>query len=107
MTRPEVKSQNSNDFYECLFDNYDPYLSNTPTTPVTPTTLTPHASLPMSTPRGSMPVINAEVPKERKRTRMGEEKLSIHASMDTFFKSSSSYMEKMANSFGYDKELSA
>ncbi|KAI8539341.1 hypothetical protein RHMOL_Rhmol09G0174800 [Rhododendron molle] len=38
---------------------------------------------------------------------MGDAELSIHASMDNFFKSSCSYMEKMSNSFGYDKELSA
>ncbi|KAI8551525.1 hypothetical protein RHMOL_Rhmol06G0193700 [Rhododendron molle] len=38
---------------------------------------------------------------------MGDAKLSIHESMATYFKSSTTYMEKMANSFGYDKELSA
>ncbi|KAI8530873.1 hypothetical protein RHMOL_Rhmol11G0093500 [Rhododendron molle] len=67
----------------------------------------PHASLPTSTPRGSMPAANVRVPKGRKRTRMDEAELSIHASMDNFFKSSNSYMEKMANCFGYDKELFA
>ncbi|KAI8543435.1 hypothetical protein RHMOL_Rhmol08G0217700 [Rhododendron molle] len=105
-----VEPHNSNDFYDALFDNYDQQLPNTPTTPVTPTTpATPthHASLPTSTPRGSMPAANAGVPNKRKRTRMGDADLPIHASMDNFFKSSTTYLDKMANSFGYDKELSA
>ncbi|KAI8574848.1 hypothetical protein RHMOL_Rhmol01G0385600 [Rhododendron molle] len=109
MARPDIPEEfsephNSIDFYDAMFENYDQHLPNTPTTPVTPT---PHPSLPTSTPRGSTPAANAGVPNKRKRTRMGDAELSIHASMDSFFKSSCSYMDKMANSFGYDKELSA
>ncbi|KAI8535033.1 hypothetical protein RHMOL_Rhmol10G0143600 [Rhododendron molle] len=109
MARPDIPNEsvephNSNDFYDALFDNYDQHLPNTLTTPVTPT---PHSSLPTSAPRGSMPAPNARVPNKRKRTRMGDAELSIHESMATYFKSSTTYMEKMANSFGYDKELSA
>lgn len=38
---------------------------------------------------------------------MAEEELPIHASMDNWLKMSSGHMEKMVNSFRYDKELSA
>ncbi|KAI8539083.1 hypothetical protein RHMOL_Rhmol09G0153500 [Rhododendron molle] len=118
MARTEVANENaephnSNDFYEALFTEYDVNLPNTPTTPITPTTpstpqpFTPHASLPTSTPRGSMPAANAEAQKGGKRTRMGEAELSIYASMDNYLKSSNVHVEKLANSFGYDKELSA
>ncbi|KAI8555662.1 hypothetical protein RHMOL_Rhmol05G0191000 [Rhododendron molle] len=115
MARPDIPDEfsephNSNDFYDAMFENYDQHLPNTPTTlvtPTTPVTPTPHPSLPTSTPCGSTPAANAGVPNKRKRTRMGDAELSIHASMDNFFKSSCSYMDKMSNSFGYDKELSA
>ncbi|KAI8573869.1 hypothetical protein RHMOL_Rhmol01G0308900 [Rhododendron molle] len=118
MARTEVANEtaepyNSNDFYEALFDEYNGNLPNTPTTPITPTTpstpqpFTPHASLPTSTPRGSMPAANAGAQKGRKRTRMGEAELSIYASMDNYLKSTNVHVEKLANSFGYDKELSA
>ncbi|XP_058180975.1 uncharacterized protein LOC131299441 [Rhododendron vialii] len=118
MAHPEVANEsvephNSNDFYEALFTEYDANLPNTSSTPVTPTTpttpqlFTPHASLPTSVPRGSMSAPNAGAQKGRKRTRIGEAELSIYASMDNFLKSSNVHVEKLANSFGYEKELSA
>ncbi|KAI8538423.1 hypothetical protein RHMOL_Rhmol09G0102100 [Rhododendron molle] len=105
-----AEPHNSNDFYEALFTEYDGNLPNTPTTPLTPTTPQPftlHTSLPTSTPRGSMPTANAGAQKGRKRTRMGEAELSIYASMDNYLKSSNVHVEKLANSFGYKKKLSA
>ncbi|XP_058200366.1 uncharacterized protein LOC131315241 [Rhododendron vialii] len=94
-----------------LFQNDTTLSPATPTTPTTPTTpipptFTPHSSLPTSTPQTSMPQPNAGGTK-RKRTRMGDEELSMLASMQNWMTLSTGYMEKMVNSFGYDKELSA
>ncbi|KAI8545415.1 hypothetical protein RHMOL_Rhmol07G0037300 [Rhododendron molle] len=38
---------------------------------------------------------------------MGDEELSMFASMKNWMTSSDGHMEKMVNCFGYDKELSA
>ncbi|KAI8568458.1 hypothetical protein RHMOL_Rhmol02G0201100 [Rhododendron molle] len=38
---------------------------------------------------------------------MGEAELSIYARMDNLLKSTNDHVEKLANSFGYEKELSA
>ncbi|KAI8550052.1 hypothetical protein RHMOL_Rhmol06G0074300 [Rhododendron molle] len=90
------------------FQNDSPMSPATPTTPTTPIpqTFTPHSSLPTSTPQTSVPQPNAGGTK-RKRTRMGDEELSMFASMKNWMDSSDGHMEKMVNCFGYDKELSA
>ncbi|KAI8561258.1 hypothetical protein RHMOL_Rhmol04G0324700 [Rhododendron molle] len=87
------------------FQNDSPMSPATPTTPIPPT-FTPHSSLPTSTPQTSVPHPNAGGTK-RKRTRMGDEELSMFASMKNWMTSSDGHMEKMVNCFGYDKELSA
>ncbi|KAI8523415.1 hypothetical protein RHMOL_Rhmol13G0071600 [Rhododendron molle] len=90
------------------FQNDSPMSPATPTTPTTPIpqTFTPHSSLPTSTPQTSVPHPNTGGTK-RKRTRMGDEELSMFASMKNWMTSSDGHMEKMVNCFGYDKELSA
>ncbi|KAI8558388.1 hypothetical protein RHMOL_Rhmol04G0088100 [Rhododendron molle] len=90
------------------FQNDSPMSPATPTTPTTPIpqTFTPHSSLPTSTPQTSVPHPNVGGIK-RKRTRMGDEELSMFASMKNWMTSSDGHMEKMVNCFGYDKELSA
>ncbi|XP_058187009.1 uncharacterized protein LOC131303954 [Rhododendron vialii] len=72
----------------------------------TPPTSTPHRSLPTSTPRPTSAPTNAAPKKGRKRTRMGEEDESIHASMATFMKDTSSHIGDMVSSIGYEKNLS-
>ncbi|KAI8552347.1 hypothetical protein RHMOL_Rhmol06G0259600 [Rhododendron molle] len=90
------------------FQNDSPMSPATPTTPTTPIPppFTPHSSLPTSTPQTSVPQPNAGGTK-RKRTRMGDEELSMFASMKNWMISSNGHMKKMVNCFGYDKELSA
>ncbi|XP_058204070.1 uncharacterized protein LOC131318382 [Rhododendron vialii] len=102
-----------NDFYVPHFgEEYGGFSSQilmSPTTPRTPLpqTFTPHSSLPTSTPRASTPQDNARAKKGRKRTRMGDDEVSMVASMQNWMNVSERHTEKMANSFGYEKELSA
>ncbi|KAI8543376.1 hypothetical protein RHMOL_Rhmol08G0212500 [Rhododendron molle] len=95
-----AEPHNSNDFYEALFTEYDVCLPNTPTTPTTLQAFTPYASLPTSTPRGSMP--------EPKKGGRGQEWVKRTCpSMQAWTISSNVHVEKLANSFAYEKELSA
>ncbi|KAI8561244.1 hypothetical protein RHMOL_Rhmol04G0323400 [Rhododendron molle] len=90
------------------FQNETPLSPATPITPTTPIppTFTPYSSLPMSTLQTSMTQPNARGIK-RKRTRMGEEELSILANMQNWMTLSTGHMKKKVNSFRYDKELFA
>ena len=49
---------------------------------------------------------NVGAKKGRKRTKMGEEE-EVHESLGHWCKESLGYMEKLANSLGYEKELAA
>ncbi|GFZ08899.1 hypothetical protein Acr_20g0007070 [Actinidia rufa] len=118
------------DFYVLLFDDLfmnSPHVSvsSTPTGTTshmaTPSSLTPTSStLDAATPSTFMPtpsrrmqipmtntlLANAEAKKGRERTRMGEEE-DVRDSLGNWCKESLSYMEKLANSLGYEKELAA
>ncbi|GFZ10363.1 hypothetical protein Acr_21g0009620 [Actinidia rufa] len=119
------------DFYVPLFDDQfmnSPHVSvsstptgstshtTTPSSP-TPTGSTPDAATPstfmhtppprrMQIPITSTPPANAGAKKGRKRTRMGEEE-DVRESLGHWCKESLGYMEKLANSLGYEKELAA
>ncbi|GFS37529.1 hypothetical protein Acr_00g0052480 [Actinidia rufa] len=117
------------DFYVPLFDDLfmnSPHVSvsstltgstshtTTPSSPTppgsTPDTATPstftHTPPPrrMQIPMTSTLSANAGAKKGRKRTRMGEEE-DVRESLGHWCKESLGYMEKLANSLGYEKEL--
>lgn len=81
---------------------------STPDT-ATPSTFTPTPQPPprrMQIPMTSTPSANARAKKGKKRTRMGEEE-DVRESLGHWCKESLGYMEKLANSLGYEKELAA
>ncbi|KAI8528135.1 hypothetical protein RHMOL_Rhmol12G0127700 [Rhododendron molle] len=111
MVRPCVVNDQftaANDFYApfiveefIAFLNQPPLSPATPATPIPPT-FTSHSSLPTSVPHISMPQLNARGKKGRKRTRMGDEELSMLTSMQNWITVSSDHMENLVNSFRYE-----
>ncbi|XP_058205626.1 uncharacterized protein LOC131319413 [Rhododendron vialii] len=120
MAMPDVFCE-SDDVYMTHFGpEFDgSFFNETPSTPTltptrpnstplasTPPTSTPHRSLPTATPRPTSAPTNPAPKKGRKRTRMGEEEESFHANMNAFLNDTSSHMEEMVNSVGYERDLS-